>query len=156
MLTDEPSQELVPAWPPRTSADLERWLADDMPQLRDRLQNLRDRLETVENMQPHVTATWSQIGAVHTSDVSDPTYEYVRTWLDQLPRLRADIAEIEMQMGAYERAKATLPPRLKAIIEAFFETHLHIVEISAAMSMSDRTVYREKSKALQWMAARME
>ena len=143
-------------WPPKDAAALKIWLLDEMPILRERLEVLEARIEAGEaTLHQPVNAHLSQINVARTT-TSDPTYQVVLLWVDQLPALRTEASAIASMLDEYERAKRALTDRQRQIIEERYDHYQPVQRVCEAMSLTRSPYYEEHSEALRRMLAVVE
>lgn len=138
-------------WPPEDERALDAWLLDEMPLLRTEVRRLRRRIARAQEIEHQkITARLSPVLG-SSSDVSDPTFQVIATWIDEIPEMQAELAVAEDKLQSYEDAKTVLPERQLRLVVLHYEHYKPPSETAIALSVSVDTYRDDKASALTKM-----
>lgn len=144
------------AWPPRDAAALKLWLLDELPLLRERRDMIAERIAKGEAVLHQPTSSrLSQINIARTT-TSDPTFDVVALWADELPHLRRELLAMDAILDEYRRVKTALTERQRKLIEWVYEYYLAPSEACVGLAVSRRTYDRDHHDALALMVSILE
>lgn len=115
---------------------------------------LRERIGQLTAAADTVKSVGTLEAVVQRSGTSDPTHLMVARWVDELPGKQAELAHIEVQLGQFENALATLSQREQQIVKLRYihdkEPYAVCVELGLSASR-EGDLHRSALRALAEM-----